>query len=179
MEMRRAGIASVVVAAGLAAACAPVIAPRGADRDPPRITLTALNAVGTPSFSTTDAVAAGMGACAEVRSFPANVSLAAADESGVRTLTLTVFPGRISEVSAAPASIDVSVTRDEARATDVLTVTPHPPAGRVQPNLLVTLTVSEFSALVASAYDARGNRADLYQVDLRPAESGVICSGGG
>ncbi len=164
--------------ATIALACAPVVAPRGTDRVPPRITLTVLNAPGNPSFDTTDSPGSGMGACALARSFPAKLSFAASDDGGLATLTLTAFPGRIANVAVTPASAEARVAHDAATATDVLTVTFHPPAGHVQPNALVTLTVDGISALAAAALDAHGNRADLYQVDLRAREDGLRCGAG-
>lgn len=168
------GVGAAVAAAFLAA-CAPVVAPTAADHVPPRITLTALNGVGTPTFSTSDTSADTMGACTDIQSFPARISVSAADESGVQSVTVTSFPGRIADATAAPATADVRVTRDAAHALDILTVTPRPPGGHVQPNILATLTISELSGVVVDATDTRGNHAELYQVDLRSANSGVIC----
>ena len=155
--------------------CAPVPAPAGPDNTPPRITLTVLSSPGAPHFDTSDPADAAMGACAPVRSFPAKLTLAASDASGIATLTLTSFPGGLATVSVAPASATAALRRDPASATSRLTVTPHPPSGSVQPNLLLTLTLDAPSGVVAVARDARGLAARLYQVDLRPGDGPLAC----
>lgn len=154
----------------LAVACAPRHAPEGGDVEPPRITLTALNSAGAPTFSSDDR---DPGACAVVRGFPASISVSATDDGGVDSMSVSVFPGRISDVTVAPGSASSRTERE--RSTDSLIVTTRPPAGLVQPNLVVTLKVSEFSAVVASATDESGNRGDLQQVDLRPPQTPVYC----
>ncbi len=160
----------------LLSTCATVPAPSGSDLVPPRLTMTVLDGIGTPAFSTGDTVSSMIGACAEVRRFPARVSVSAADDGGVTTLTISAFPGRIEDVSVAPDSAGLATTRDASRGLESVTITPHPPDGRVQPNLLVSFTVSELSAIVASARDVRGNQGDLYQIDLRPSPSApFIC----
>lgn len=154
----------------LAVACAPRPALDGGDAEPPRVTLTVLNSVGAPTFSSNDR---DPGACAVVRAFPASISVAATDEGGVDSLVVSVFPGRISDISVAPDSADFRTERN--RSTDSLIVTTRPPAGLVQPNVVVTLKVSEFSGVVASAEDTSGNRSSLHQVDLRPPQTPVSC----
>ncbi len=108
-----------------------------------------------------------------VRAFPASISVAATDEGGVESLVVSVFPGYISDISVAPDSADFGTERH--RGTDSLIVTTRPPAGLVQPNVVVTLKVSEFSGVVASAADTSGNRGHLHQVDLRPPQTPVSC----
>lgn len=154
----------------LAVACAPRHAPGGGDGQPPRITLTALNSAGAPTFSSEER---DPGACAVVRGFPASISVAATDDGGVDSMVVSVFPGRISDITVAPDSALSRTERD--RSTDSLIVATRPPAGLVQPNVVVTLKVSEFSGVVASATDESGNRGDLHQVDLRPPQTSVSC----
>jgi hypothetical protein len=154
----------------LAVACAPRPALDGGDTEPPRITLTVLNSAGSPTFGSDEH---DPGACAVVRGFPASISVSATDEGGVDSLVVSVFPGRISDVGVAPDSADFRTERN--RSTDSLIVTPRPPAGLVQPNVVVTLKVSEFSGVVASADDTSGNRGHLHQVDLRPPQTPVSC----
>lgn len=165
-----AGLIPVSAIIMLAVACAPRPALDGGDSEPPRITLTALNSAGTPTFSSDGS---DPGACAVVRAFPASISVSATDEGGVDSLVVSVFPGHISDVSVAPDSADFRTERN--RSTDSLIITTRPPAGLVQPNVLVTLKVSELSAVVASADDTSGNRSHLHQVDLRPPQSPVLC----
>lgn len=153
-----------------AVACAPRPAPDNHDTEPPQITLTALNSAGAPTFSSDEPNA---GACAVVRGFPASISVAATDAGGVDSLVVSVFPGRISDITVAPDSADFRMERE--RSTDILTVTTRPPEGLVQPNVVVTLKVSKFTGMVARAEDASGNRAHLPQVDLRPSQSAVSC----
>ncbi len=167
MLIRLIAVSAIIM---LTVACAPRPMLDGDDTEPPRITLTALNSAGAPTFSSDER---DPGACAVVRAFPASISVAATDEGGVDSLVVSVFPGRISDISVAPDSADFRTERD--RSTDSLIVTTRPPAGLVQPNVVVTLKVSEFSGVVASAEDTNGNRGHLHQVDLRPPQTPVAC----
>jgi hypothetical protein len=116
-------------------------------------------------------------ACAKVREFPARLSVAAADRGGggIATAVAAVFPGAISDVSVAPTTAVTATGVD--RGTHVLTVTARPPAGTVQPNVLVTFQIAEPSAVRVSARDTSGLTASLYQVDIRTMDDPVICRG--
>jgi len=165
----------VVLIVGLTA-CDPRPAPSGDDGTPPRITLTALESAGTQLFSTDEGPTAPVDACAEVRSFPTTITVTAVDDGGgIARVNISVFPGNIQEASAAPASAEVTTGRN--RSTSFMTIEPRPPAGTVQPNVVATLDVTEFSGIVASASDTTGNYNELYQVDVRPVGDPVICRG--
>jgi hypothetical protein len=155
--------------------CAPRRPSGTPDREPPVVTLQ----VGSRSFSTEEGLAAPLDACVEVRGFPARLTVAAADRGGggIATAVVAVMPGAISDVSVAPDTADSRLSLD--RATHVLTVTPRPPSGTVQPNVLVTFEIAEFSAVRVTAVDTNGLRVSLFQVDIRPSGDPVVCRGEG
>ena len=155
------------------AGCSPRPASTEPDVESPQITLQ----VGNQSFSTEEGDGVPLDACAEIRRFPVQLSVAAADRGGggIATVVVGALAGTIADVSVAPDTAATSLTLD--RATHVLTITPRPPAGSVQPNLLATFTVDQPAAITVDAIDTSRNRAHHYQVDLRPAGDPVICRG--
>ncbi len=163
----------VLLALPLVAACPPRPPSTVPDHEAPRITLQ----IGAHSFNSDEGTEAPPDACAKVRAFPAALSVAAADRGGggIARVTVSVFPGAISDVSVAPSTADTSLSLD--RSSHVLTITPRPPAASVQPNLLATFKVASQSGVVVSATDTSGNRSALFQVDVRPAGDVVICRG--
>jgi hypothetical protein len=133
--------------------------------------------VGPRSFSTEEGRGEPLDACAKVRDFPARLTVSAGDRGGggVARAVIAVLPGLISDVSVAPASADSRLSRDGL--THVLTVASRPPAGTVQPNLLLSLQISEPSAVQISVTDTSGLVATLFQVDIRPIGDPVVCRG--
>lgn len=164
---------AVVVVAPSWIGCATRPPAASPDRELPVVTLQ----VGPRSFSTEEGTGPPMDACVEVRAFPARMTVAAADRGGggIATVVVAALPGAISDVSVAPDTADSRLSLD--RATHVLTITPRPPAGTVQPNLLATFQIAEASAVRVSATDTSGLRASLFQVDIRPTGDAVICRG--
>jgi hypothetical protein len=165
----------LLVAAAIASGvgCRPRPAPTLPDTDAPNLNLQ----VEGRSFNTDEGAGAPMDGCAEVRRFPVQLAVSASDRGGggIASVVVRVFPGRISDTSVAPATAEVRLVLD--RSTHVLTLTPRPDAGTVQPNLLATLEVDRESAVAVSATDTSGNGVELYQVDLWPLQSPVLCRG--
>lgn len=157
--------------AGLMAGCAPRGAPWGTDLQAPRVVLT----VGGQHFSSAEESSAPLDACVKAKRLPISVSLAVSDAGGVARVGVGVFPGRLTEVSAAPSSARVDVTRRGSR--DELSVIPVPPLGTIQPNVLISFKVSEESALSVSANDTSRNSAHLFQITVRSAGDPVMCRG--
>ena len=160
----------ILIVVALMSSCVPRAAPTGDDDTVPNIVLTILNSAGAQSFSTDEGETAPDDACAEVQSFPTTLSVAASDEGGVRSIRVRVFPGRISRVSVAPATAEITLD------SEYLDISTNPPAGTIQPSVVTTFDVNESTAVVASALDEAGNASSLFQVDVR-AQGPVLCRG--
>ena len=179
-------LALVFLVCGAGAACTRP-GPPVSDTTKPRITLTALNRAGNPSFDTREGPTAPIDSCAEFRAFPASLTLAVADSGGVRSAIVRVFGGRIvrSSVSVAPRNPEsrwelTQEIRAGTHVADTLTITLATPApGRVYTGLVMTLAVTPSNgtplSVNGSAIDVRGNSQNLYTVDFRHSSDGVIC----
>lgn len=179
--MRTEKVLPVIIASIAVSSCV-TDAPTGPDTERPTISVQVQNAVGgARTFHSTDP--ASDSACVKVRAFPAKLVLSAGDAGGLNSVTLRVFPGSIDRTSVSlPAVADISHTVTPAARGETLIVTMTRPApGRVRTGLVATLDANgpagdlpDF-AIVAEASDYAGNRAFLQQVDIRPANSPVVC----
>jgi hypothetical protein len=170
-----------IIAAIAAAGCV-TEAPTGPDAERPTVSVQVQNAVGGAKiFRSTDP--ATDSACVKVRSFPAKLVLSAGDAGGVNRVMLRVFPGTIDRGSIlVPTSADISYTVTPAGRGETLVISLTRPApGRVRTGVVATLdavgpdgALPDF-AVTAEASDYAGNRAFVQQVDIRPADSPVIC----
>ncbi|MFO1058507.1 MAG: hypothetical protein U1E53_16260 [Dongiaceae bacterium] len=141
--------------------------------------------IANPVFRSSEGAAAPADACAKYRQFPAGFALAAADDGGVRLVTVRVFPGHLvrDSISVGPGAPesgwDIAAL---GPATELLTIRLAPPsAGSVRTGVLAIFEVAPANpdgvAILASARDYRGNQGDLYQVDARLDADPVICRG--
>lgn len=153
--------------------CEPRPEPTNPDDEAPVVTLQ----VRGQSFSSNDTPRDD--ACVKVNQFPVSMSVSTSDSGGggIDRVVVRVLPGTIADASAAPDSASLDLVREGP--THVLTITPRPPSGSVQPNLLVSFTVDRFSGVVVASVDTAGNVANLFQVDVREAGDPVICRGDG
>jgi hypothetical protein len=158
-------------------------APTGPDTEPPTIVVQVQNAVGgAKTFRSTDP--ASPAACVLVRGFPAQLVLTVSDAGGVNRAELRVFPGTIDRGSLSlPTAADISHVVTASLGGETLSVTLTRPApGRVRTGVIATLKADGPSsgapdfAIRAEAADFAGNRAFLDQIDIRPADSPVICN---
>jgi hypothetical protein len=166
-------VSLAAIAIPLWAGCAPRPAPTAPDAERPYLNLL----VEQQNFNTEEGPGAPMDACAEVSRFPTQVVLSTSDRGGggIATVGVGVFQGTISDVSVTPNTADTRLTSD--RSTHLLLITPRPPAGTAQPNLVATFQVDQEAAVTVWVTDTSGHRADLFQVDLRRAGDPVICRG--
>lgn len=136
--------------------------------------LTALGAVGNPSFAS-DEPAGRKDACVKFRAFPGRFVLSVGDSGGVALATVRVARGRILPESIivgpdAPAS-SWEITRIEGFSEMLLIRVNRSSDGAMRTALLGMFNVAPDAAaanIMATAYDGAGNVTALYPIDVRP-----------
>lgn len=157
--------------------------PPVADSTPPKIVLTALGAVGNPTFASDEATTQPTDSCAKFRSFPGRFILSVGDSGGVALARVRVLFGRIlrESVIVGPDAPESSweITRPDG-ISDLLTIRLRPPgSGTVRTGLLALLDVAPNDSppvlLQTSARDYSANVVQLYPVDARASGDAVVC----
>jgi hypothetical protein len=183
MTTMRVRLVLPVTLASIALAGCIANAPPGPDRERPELSLQVRGAVnGTRTFRSSDPRTDS--ACALVHASPVRLVVSASDPGGVRRLALSVFSGTIDRSTiVVPTADDVTYRVDaDARFSETLVISLTPPApGRVRTGIVATLDASGPAetparfAIQVEASDVAGNRMSLEQVDIWPADSGIIC----
>ena len=147
-------------------------APQLRDVTPPKIVLTALGAVGNPSFASDEPVQRKH-ACLKFRSFPARFVLSVGDSGGVALATVRVARGRVlpESVIVGPDAPESSweIARIEGFSEMLLIRLNRPSPSAVRTGILVMFNGAPDSApanILATAYDHSGNVTALYPLDV-------------
>ena len=155
--------------------------PAVVDSTPPKIVLTALGAVGNPTFASDEPIER-KDACAKFRLFPARFVLSVGDPGGVALAVVRVASGRIlpESIIVGPDAPESSweITRLEGFSELLMIRLTRPSAGTVRTGLLGMFNVVSDSlraTVLASAYDYSGNVAKLYEVAVRASSDDAAC----
>jgi hypothetical protein len=159
------------------AACGSAGSRDNVDRTKPVITLTALDARGTPSFRSNEALQNPDDACAVIARFSTDLSVSVSDSGGVDRVRVRIYPDKLDQqsVSVVPPEPGTALELRRDGAANVIEV--YVSENERTRTVVVDFSVKDKANIVAEAIDREGNSARLYEVRLQDGDDKVHCRG--
>jgi len=147
------------------------------DRTKPVITLTALDADGSPSFRSNESSSNPDDACAVASRFETDINVTVSDSSGIERVRIRIHPDKLNEnsVSVVPPEPGTALELRHDGGADIIEV--YVAENEKTRSVVVDFSIKDKAAIVAEAVDLDGNTTRLYEVRLQDGDDDVNCRG--
>jgi hypothetical protein len=145
------------------------------DRSNPIITLTALEAIGMPSFRSNEGSSNPDDACAVAPRFATDLSVNVTDSGGIERVRVRIYPNKLdnNSVTVAPPEPGTALELRRDGGSDIIDV--YVTENETTRSVVVDFSIKDKASIIAEAIDREGNRAQLYEVRMQDDDDDVHC----